>query len=175
MKYLAFAVLAVLLTNVAALAQQPPGPPGPPSPPDQRFHQQFEAMHSKMAQIHSEARGQMLAALSASHKQFLATVVGDLAIANAPDFDAAARQIDAALSPGEKDAILKSAKTAWDKSRTLMESNMPPAQDGNHPMMMRDVRMAGNNKMTAGQTLLQMAMGFGPMNMRVSSSMEMHP
>ncbi len=57
------------------------------------------------AQTQVQARTAMLGALTSAHRDVLAKVVGDLATASEPNFDAAAAKLDAALSPGEVEGI----------------------------------------------------------------------
>jgi hypothetical protein len=147
------AVAALALTAAPALAQMGP-PPGTPGP---AMRQQFEQMHRQMMQIHQRARTTILAALTPEHKALLAQVVGQLAIANTPDVDAAAARLDAALSSGEKQAILNAARTAHSQMRGAMQAmrNAMPPPPPDHGMMMR---MHENEPQDPGHILLLIAM-----------------
>src|SRR5208283_1895551 len=92
---LAFAVPAL------AFAQQDPS--NTPSP-------QMRANFQQMETLHKQYRAQVLGALTPAHKQLYAAVVGNLAIAASPDPKAAAAKLDAALSTGEKTAIINADK-----------------------------------------------------------------
>jgi hypothetical protein len=99
-----------------------------------------------------------LAALTPAHRTLLANVVGGLAIAANPNVDEAAARLDAALSSGEKDAIVRIHTDAMTKMHEMMParpSGMPagmgarPAPDAGHlllmmaapPMMMQMMHM----------------------------------
>lgn len=130
------AVLAATTTVAPAMAQNvpPPGGPGGPggAPAGMRaFHQQF--------------RDQLLSALTPAHKQLLASIAGKLATEDRPDFAAAAKQLDDALSPQEKSTILADAKAAHEKMLALAaQRGMQPPQFHHAPV-------------DAGRILLMMA------------------
>jgi hypothetical protein len=93
-------------------------------------------MRQQMAQIHTQARTQMLGALTPAHRSLLANVAGQLAIAPAPNFRAAAQQLDTALSATEKQSILAADTSARNQMRTAfqqMRSQMPPPPAGASP------------------------------------------
>lgn len=128
---LAIALLgAMAATAVPALSQSAPPTPNP------QMRQQFEQMRTQMKQIHDAERAQMLNALTPQHKTLLATVVGRIATSVNPDVDGAAKQLDAALSSGEKQAVVSAAQTARTKERALFESmrsqlpSPPPGERG---------------------------------------------
>lgn len=67
------------------------------------------------------------------HKQLLASIAGELATSANPDYDAAAKRIDAALSPAESQAILGAAQNARSQMRSVMEQmrrQLPPPPSG---------------------------------------------
>jgi hypothetical protein len=127
---LAIALLgAMAATAVPVFAQEAPPTPNP------QMRQQFQQMRSQMKQIHDAERAQMLNALTPQHKSLLATVVGRIATSVNPDVNGAARQLDAALSSGEKQAVVSAAQTARSKERALFEtmrSQMPSPPPGAH-------------------------------------------
>jgi len=93
-------------------------------------------MYQQMSQIRTQARTQMLNALTPAHRTLLANVAGQLAVAPAPDFRAAAQQLETALSPAEKQAILAADNTARTQMRSLMQqarAQMPPPPAGASP------------------------------------------
>ena len=147
---------ALLLPSVA-LAQPAP-PPMPMQHPDIARRQIFD----QMEKIHRAERTQVLAALSPAHRQLLASIVGEMAIATNPDHKGAAARLDAALSPSEKNAVLAAHKTA-----------MTQMHDAVHNMMMQMPKPEGsarphpawNSKQhhtpTAGEVVLTIATGHG--------------
>src|SRR5579862_8230894 len=98
--------LALTFVPVAALADDPQ----PPAPPTQAQREQMfktmESFHAKSEQLHQQMRAQILGSLSLAHKQAVANIIGQLAIATNPDPRAAAKQLDAILSQGEQQRIL---------------------------------------------------------------------
>jgi hypothetical protein len=125
---LSLALAAAASLPIAASAQQ-----APPAPPTQAQRQQMRANFEQMRKLHDQFRAQVLGALTPEHRQLLAQVVGNLAVADHPDRKAAAAQLDAALSPGEKSAILGAANQMRDQMKSLM-ANMPkPPGAMQHP------------------------------------------
>jgi Spy/CpxP family protein refolding chaperone len=144
-------------------------------------------LRMQMMQIRQQARQQMLAALTPAHRQLLANVVGQLAIAPTPDRRAAARKLDAALSPTEAHAVLAAELSARNQSRSLMqtaraqfeasltpdqkaamaarEANRPKWQGGGPGQEPGQGPWQGRGRMhrtpDAGRTLLEVALG-GP-------------
>jgi hypothetical protein len=164
MKTLHIAALgfAALLVPAAALAQN--APPAPPSAAEMQSHMaQFEQLHQKMEQMHTQARTQMLESLSAAHKAAIANIIGQLAIAPNPNPEAAARQIDGLLSPGERQSVLRIHDTLRSESRSLMESvrsQMPhPSMQGGPSHPFGDKGPNGQNRppIDAGHILLMLA------------------
>jgi hypothetical protein len=146
-------VLALALAGlpVATLAQQaPPDAPGPViMGAGQISGQQREAMRGFMEQadkIRQQTRSQMLSALTPGHRQLLSKLAGELATSANPDPRAAAKQLDDALSSGEKQAIVSAQESFRSQMQALqekMQSQMGPrpAEDpgmlllGHGPMM----------------------------------------
>jgi hypothetical protein len=106
-KTFAFVVLAGLLVTASASFAQ--------SAPDQQTSAQME-------QIRVAERMQLLQALTPAHRALLGNVVATLSTSVNPDVNGAVRQIDATLSPTEKQSILDTAKSAQAKERSLIES-----------------------------------------------------
>ncbi len=67
--------------------------------------QTFARMRALHQQLRTQTRERMLAALSPAHRNAVAALVGQLAIAPNPDRALAASQIDATLAPSERQAI----------------------------------------------------------------------
>lgn len=116
-------------------------------------------MHQQLAQIGTQARTQMLAALTPAHRTLLTNVVGQLAVATTPDLRAAAQQLDTALSPAEKQAILTADTNARTQMRTAfsqMRQQMPTRPGGPAPTASRSPRP----QPSAGTVLLRHALMF---------------
>jgi hypothetical protein len=153
---------AVILTPLAALADASPAapPPGPPGGPFQQIRQQVDAARG-------QARATMLNALSAQHRGLLAQVVGNRAIAQTPDINAAAKTLDGALSPGESKAILDASNALDQQIRQIMDAaraqSSEPSEGGNRMYIGQ-----GQSTPDAGMILLRTAVPpIGPMLMRM--------
>ncbi|MDQ2858750.1 MAG: hypothetical protein M3R53_08905 [Candidatus Eremiobacteraeota bacterium] len=166
MKRLGLLAFTLCLAPSLAAAQQPPA--GPPSgaavtaPDPQRFAA-MQQMHAQMRQLHQQARTQMLAALSPQHRTMVANIVGGLATASNPDPMAAARQIDAFLSPGEKQAVLNVASatrtamhSAMQAQHAQFEASMTAEQRANmqQHMQQREAAEAAHPKMQDAGTVI---------------------
>jgi hypothetical protein len=117
---LIFAALALaLVAPLASLADNTAAPPPPPNP---AMFQIMEQTHAQMDKLHGEARLAMLNSLSPAHRNMLAQVVGQLAIAPNPDSSVAARQIDSTLSAVEARSIVNISASLQQQARQLMES-----------------------------------------------------
>lgn len=129
-----FAIIGLLAALTATAA--PSLAQGVPPTPNPAMRQQFQAMHARMQQIRSTERSQILGALTPANRALLASVAGQLATSVTPDFKAAASRLDAALSAGEKQAILNAAQSARDQRRSLMQSmrSQMPARVNRPPM-----------------------------------------
>ena len=149
MKYTGLLALALLITPTLASAQTPP-PDAAGGPPPAMLQ-----MHEQVMQARMQARSQMLGALSAQHRTLLANVVGSLAIAPSPNVLTAAQQLDAALSPQEKQAIVTAESSFRSQMRSAMQ-NMP--NDGHAPP---PGPPATARTPDAGMALIHAALGFG--------------
>jgi hypothetical protein len=88
---------------------------------------QTRPIHSQIQQINAAERVQLLRALTPVHKALLADLEGTLAISEDPDVAGAVRQLNAALSPAERQAILNAAQSA--------EANKLSLTQGMHPQL----------------------------------------
>jgi hypothetical protein len=173
MKLRNLALFLVLGTMPAlALAQTPQ--PGPN--PAMRAHMQaFRQFHAQAEQEWRATRARMLAALSAEHRLMVAHIVGMLAISPRPDLRAAARQIDAILTPAERSAILADAQAEHAQMRAEMQQMRAQMMQAHSQMMQAHTQMMqahegmehGNREHhapTAGGALLHnLIPGHGPM------------
>jgi len=130
----------------------------------------MEQAHAKVEQLHSQARLAMLNALSPAQRATLAQIVGQLAISPNPDPTAAAKQIDASLTPAQAKTILSISTSLHQQARQLMEAarkqmmGAMPARGGpEHPQFfMKSIHPGGEQWETdAGMTLLMTAMHSG--------------
>lgn len=121
-------MLALAVCTGTALAQT--------APPTTRFPM-MRQMHRQMEQIETQTRTQILGALTPAHRTLLAGIAGHLAVTTTPNFRAAAQQLEAALSPTEKQAILAANTNERTQMRSMMETmraQMPPPPAGASPM-----------------------------------------
>jgi hypothetical protein len=174
MKRIGLLTMAFLLAPVAGFAQDAP-PAGPPPPmaagaPNPQRFAEMRQDREQMEQLHKQARAQMLAAISPAHRALLANIIGQLAIAPNPDPRAAALQLDAALSGGEKQSILNveaqmhaQMKTMMEAARARMESSMSADQRSamDARMAKREDRPHSERTPDAGRALLGMAIHAG--------------
>lgn len=141
MKHLIPAMFAVAVISLplGAVAGEPPAPMGPMPPPgmamafdfdsrnltpaqQQQVHQIMDQTHQQMQQLMTSARSRVLGSISPAHRQLLAQIVGNLAISANPNWDAAAKQLNAALSPGESQAVLSTHQAVTQQMMSLMQS-----------------------------------------------------
>ncbi len=165
-----FLALAIAVAPLPAFADDPsPAPAAPQLTQTQRdaLHAAMKSYRDKSEALHQQARTQILGALTPANKTLLGSVVSQLAVAPQPDPRAAAAQLDAALSPGEQQAILAAAaslrdgeKALRDQMRAQMASTMPAMPNrppgggnGNRP------GRSGATAPDAGFILLMTAMG----------------
>jgi len=143
MKHLISATLAVAisLAPLGALAGEPGAPgPMPPMPmmmgggvqlttqQHQQLMQIMEQTHQQLDQLHTQARAHILGSLTPAHRTLLAQVVGELAISANPDRDAAAHQLDAALSPAEAQSILATHNALKAQAESIMQNSFKQTQ-----------------------------------------------
>jgi Spy/CpxP family protein refolding chaperone len=88
----------------------------------QAWQQIMTHKHQQMAQLHQQARTKILASLTPAHRALLSQIVGSLATSANPDEAAAARQLDAALSPGEAQAVIATHTAAFAQMRALRQA-----------------------------------------------------
>jgi len=181
MKRIGLLTLAFLLTPVAGFAQDAPPPDPPPAadaaapaggPNPQRFAE-MRQNRAQMEQLHTQARAQMLGALSPAHRTLLANIVGQLAISANPDPRVAAQQLDAVLTAGEKQSILSIHTQLRAQMRTMMEAARARAEASLTPEEKSDMaareakwqnRPHPDMRATpdAGRELLEMTIHAGP-------------
>lgn len=156
-----FTLLATVPALVFAQAQPPVGPGGAPWPgPDSG------AMRQRMQQMeaaHKQFRAKILGALTPAHRNLLASIAGQLAVSADPDPKAAAQKLDAALSSGEKQAILNAAQSFMSQQRAMREQALAKMRAANPNMPSPRPRPSGMERVhrapDAGRLLLMIATG----------------
>ncbi|HKW44444.1 MAG TPA: hypothetical protein VJN22_02240 [Candidatus Eremiobacteraceae bacterium] len=134
-------------------------------------------MDSQMHQLSVQARTAVLQAITPQHRQLLAQIVGGLAIAPDPDYAAASRQLNAALSQQEAQSVLRISTQFHQQMRTLMQTHIQqmeanePKAPGATSTRHDEVFMGGGvhggapGQMDAGTCLLMLAQsGMGMMH-----------
>ncbi len=160
-----FAMLASIPALVLAQATPPPAPAAtfaPWSRPD------FGAMRQAMQQqetLHKQFRAKVLAAITPAHRNLLASVIGQMAIAASPDPRIAIQKLDAALSSAEKQAIVHAAQAFMSQQRALRQQMMAKFHAANpnapspRPMPSREPR--AERAPDPGALLFMLATGHG--------------
>ena len=161
-----FAMLAAIPAFVLAqgASPMPPAASGTPWPrPD------FQVIRQSMQQqeaMHKQFRAKVLGVLTPAHRNQLASVIGQLAIAASPDPRGAIKKIDAFLSSGEKQAILNAAQTFMTQERAQREAMMAKFRAANpnfpSPHPMRSGAPKERHTGDAGALLFMLATGGGP-------------
>jgi hypothetical protein len=157
--------LAAVLGAVPALAQDNAPAPNAAAQSQGRMAE-FRQIHDRMRQLHTQARTQILAALSPAHKAAVGNIIGQLAVSANPNPDVAARQIDGLLTPAESQSIVRTHEAFRSQMRTIMEqmhAQMQAAGAPDHPM--KPPSAQANRPVDAGHILLMLAapMPPGPM------------
>jgi hypothetical protein len=135
--------LTLSLIPAVALAQDTNATQQPTDAQRQAMHQMFEQFAQSERQLHDQMRSQILLGLTPVHRRAIAAEIGNLVISPNPDIDAAAKQIDAILSPGERQLII-SAHTAYasqarrlhEQMKSQLQSEMPNWQPRTRDHMM---------------------------------------
>jgi hypothetical protein len=167
----AMLVIALAAIPIGAMAAEPPAPcnsmmisggfNGPP--PD------MAQMQAQIHQLTVGMRTAMLQSLSAQHRVMLAQTIGNLAISADPNYEVAAKQIDAALSAQETQSVLRIATQFHQQMGALMRAHMPPMSqsESNASGQVRTQNRfydSGVHPLDAGHALLMLGSS-GPMEM----------
>jgi hypothetical protein len=149
--------------------------------PNPQMRQAFGQLRSQMETLHRNERTQLLAALTPQHRALLASIAGELTTSATPDYDAAAKRLDAALSPSESQAVLRAAQNARTQARSIMRNmrNQMPLPPNGPGMWRMGPRAMGalhgdGRSPDAGRILLHLMMG-GPMFMHRGMAGAEHP
>jgi hypothetical protein len=161
-------VLALGVAPLAALAQDTNGPAAPTADQRQAMRQTFEQFGQQEKQLHEQMRSQILSSLSPVHLRAVAATIGDLAIEQSPDPQAAAKRLDQILSPAERQRILaahssfaQQSRQLHEQMRTQLQSEMP-AGHANWTNHGSTAEMPQRTQFDAG-TVLLMALSPHPM------------
>ena len=114
--------LALSVLPTAALAQDT-GSARPALTDQQRqaLHQTFEQFRQQEEQLHQQFRNQVLSSLTAAHRRAVAATIGELAVEDNPNMQAAAKRLDEILSPAERSRILQAHEAFRTQSTQLHE------------------------------------------------------
>ena len=177
MKTQAFILFTALTAApLLAWAQQPPPPAGAPPAWHQGDRQAFRQFRQQSERLRTQVRAAMLAALTPGHRALLARIAGNLAVSPNPDPRAAAQQLDAALTPPERQSILAAQQSFMSQMRSLHQqmraqfvSQLTPAQKAQ--MQARMAQFQGHHghhhrAPDAGFLLLRASMPGAPGGMR---------
>ena len=132
---LALAVSASSAAYAQVAGTVSPGSATGAAPIGQRDRAAMQQLQAQMQVARQQERAAMLGALSPAHKALLSQLAGELAVSVTPDYAAAARRLDAALTPAESQAVIRAHQAFKQQSRSLMESaraqfekTLPPDQ-----------------------------------------------
>ena len=135
--------LALSLIPAVTLAQDSNTSQQPTDAQRQAMHQMHEQFEQSERQLHDQLRSQVLSGLTPAHRRAIAAEIGNLVISPNPDLDAAAKQLDAILSPGERQRILgahaayaSQARQLDEQMKTQMQSEMPDSHPPTRDHMM---------------------------------------
>src|SRR5579872_2676528 len=145
------AMLAVALSlPVGAIAGELPAPaPIPPreaqalhltAAQQQQLDQIWSGASSRLKDLHSQARNQILGVLTPSQRTLLAQIAGNLAIAANPDEDAAAQQIQNSLSPQQVQRVLSLHEALKQQAMSLMQAAHAQAQNVLTPQQRQQIQ-----------------------------------
>lgn len=161
--------LALSVLPLAALAQETNAPPAPTADQRQAMRQTFERFGQQEEQLHQQMRWQILSALSPVHRRAVAATIGELAIAQSPDVQAAAKRLDHMLSPSEQQRIIAAhssfaaqSRQLHEQMRTELQSEMPAGHQESMGHGQQNGAMPGHAQLDAG-TLVLMALTPRPM------------
>jgi hypothetical protein len=135
--------LALSLIPAVALAQDTNSSQPPTDAQRQAMHQMLQQFEQSEQQLHDQLRSQVLGGLTPAHRRAIAAEIGNLVISPNPDMDAAAKQIDAILSPGERQRILvahaayaSQAHQLHEQMQSQLQSEIPNAHPPTEGHMM---------------------------------------
>jgi hypothetical protein len=122
---LAFALCAF---PISALAQDSNAAAAPTSDQRQQMHQMMQQFGQQEETLHEQLRGQVLSTLTPLHRRAIAVEIGNLAVSENPDPNAAVQRIDRMLSSRERSQILRAHEAFAAQSRQVHQQMMSQIQ-----------------------------------------------
>jgi len=168
-----FLALALALSVIPIAARADDAAP-PQLTPQQRqaMQQTFQRFGAQEEQLHQQMRMQILSTLTPVQRRSVAATIGELAIEPNPDPVAAAKRLDAILSPGARQRILATHSSFESQSRQIHEqmrnelrSEMPADMQSRFANREKDEHEAGPSQLDAGTVLLHVLLPHHMMEM----------
>jgi hypothetical protein len=158
LKQIATALIVASFSVPPAVAFAQNGAPPAPgaAPPRWSDHGPMRQVRGQLENIRQQERDKVLAALTPAHRQLLANVAGQMAVSQSPDPRAAAAQLDAALTPGEKDTILAAHRDAISQIHAIFQQYMQSQQQSGE-MKPRRIEHRAPRQLTAGDIVLMVS------------------
>jgi hypothetical protein len=158
-----FLALALALSVIPVAARADDAAPPQLTPAQRQAMQQtFERFATQEKQLHQQMRAQILTAMTPVQRRAVAATIGDLAIEPNPDPVAAAKRLDAILSPGERQRIIAAHSTfqsqsrqLHDQMRTELTSEMPADMQSRFANHQKDEHEMAPRQLDAGTLLLR--------------------
>ncbi|MBV9720089.1 MAG: hypothetical protein JOZ77_12275 [Candidatus Eremiobacteraeota bacterium] len=138
--------LSLSVLPIAALAQQENAPPASTDQQQGPMRQTLERFAAQEEQLHQQMRLQILEALTPVHRRAIAATIGELAVAENPDAQSAAKRLDEMLNSRERQQIFAAHESFRAQSRQLhdqMRTELQSVMPNDHPPM-----GPGNGEMT---------------------------
>jgi hypothetical protein len=168
--------LALSVLPTAALAQDTGGRPVLTDQQRQAIHQTFDQYKQQEKQLRQQFRYQVLSSLTASHRRAVAATIGELAVEENPDVQAATRRLDQILSSAERSRIMQAHEAYRTQSHQLheqMKSDLDRIVP-NHPTMNHPENANEHHFQPDAGTILLMALVPHPMMPMMMHGMMMH-
>ncbi len=163
LKQIATALIVASFSVPPAVAFAQNGAPPAPgaAPPRYSDRGPMSQVRGQVENIRRQERDKVLAALTPAHRQLLATIAGQMAISQSPDPRAAAAQLDAALTPGEKQTVLAAHRDAVSQIHAIFQQYMQSQQQSGATKPPRMEHRAPH-RLTAGDIVLMVSRAGAP-------------
>jgi hypothetical protein len=159
-------IVALGIMPIGALAQDTNSQPAPTADQRQAMRQTFERFMQQEMQLHQQMRSQILSSLTPVHVRYVAATIGQLATAQNPDPQAAAKRLDQVLSPGERQRILTAHSSFRQQSEALheqMRSQLQSEMPAGHSDWSKHEETGSTMQQPDAGTVLLMALSPHPM------------
>jgi hypothetical protein len=161
-----FLALALALSVIPIAARADDATPPQLAPAQRQAMQQtFERFASQEEQLHQQMRMQILSAMTPVQRRAVAATIGDLAVEPNPDPAAAAKRLDAILTPGVRQRVMAVHSSFRSQSRQLHEqmknelrSEMPADMQSHFANREKDEHQMAPGQLDAGTILLHVLM-----------------